>query len=271
MNFRVLKQIVIGVIFLLLVISVIGGVYYLVTPKPNCFDGIKNGQEEGLDCGVVCNKMCLPRVLELKITDSKIIEVQEGDYDYIFKVYNPNTVYGANHVDFEVKFLDGTNSEIAKKSDGFYVMPGQTKYVIVQAISSSGTPIKGEVKIKSGQWTTVTDFLNVSLPLRNQETLVEPGFSEFKGVIQNNSDFDFDFVEVRSVVVEQSSGAILAVSKTNLRTLLSKTEREFEASWPFVLDFSKVRVDVEADTNLMQNSNFLRRYGGSPDRFQLFY
>lgn len=270
--YRILKRIFIAAIFFLIIGALITGIYFITHSRPNCDDGIQNGQEEGLDCGLVaCGVSCPPPVLRLTATDPKLVKIGEGDYDFIFKVHNPNAVYGANFVDFDLTLVDASGTEVYKKNHDFYALPGQTKYVIIQALKPSGEPASGKVKLKSAQYTTINNFLNVSFPLRNQETLVNGSRSEFRGVIQNNSDFDFDFVEVRSVVIDNASGAIIAAARTNVRTLLSKSERQFEADWPFVIDFSKVRVDVEADTNLMENSNFLRRYGGSQERFQLYY
>ena len=60
------------------------------------------------------------------------------------------------------------------------------------------------------------------------------------------------------------------VGKTDIRTFVAKSERGFNVAWPFALSRNVARQDVEASTNLFENSNFIKSYG-SPEKFQKFY
>ena len=74
MGKRVPKQIVIGIIFLLLISGVtFGFIDYFFLVEPTCFDGVKNGQEEGVDCGLLaCGVACEPAILSLNIISQKL-------------------------------------------------------------------------------------------------------------------------------------------------------------------------------------------------------
>lgn len=271
MILRPLKQIVIGVIFFSLIGIIVGSIYYFNTPRPTCSDGIKNGIEEGVDCGqLACGLSCPPVIVDLKILSSQIFKIAEGDYDFVAKIYNPNPTYGASKVDSEIIFLDGTDMEVYKSNYDFYILPGQTKYVIFNAIKADPSSTQARIKIKQADWVGIKEFIDVSFPLRNQIFTSQNNRTDFKGVILNDSDFDFDFVEAR-VILMDSLGNVIGVNKTNLRTLLAGTEREFEVFWPYFMNLSGIKADVEADTNLLDNFNFLRRYGGGQEKFQTYY
>jgi hypothetical protein len=78
-------------------------------------------------------------------------------------------------------------------------------------------------------------------------------------------------VEVR-VILRDDRGKIIAINSTPLRTMASQTERFFLMTWPNNIDnFMSARLDIESDTNLFENSNFIQQYGGTKARFQQFY
>ncbi|MBI4120214.1 MAG: hypothetical protein HY454_01990 [Parcubacteria group bacterium] len=60
------------------------------------------------------------------------------------------------------------------------------------------------------------------------------------------------------------------MNRTEIRTFLANTARGFEDSWYRPFGGQVNRVEVEAHTNIFENSNFLRQYQ-QPERFQQFY
>ena len=82
-------------------------------------------------------------------------------------------------------------------------------------------------------------------------------------------DKDFDKIDV-AVILFDNTGKIVGVGKTDIRTFVAKSERGFNVAWPFALSRNVARQDVEASTNLFENSNFIKSYG-SPEKFQKFY
>jgi len=100
--------------------------------------------------------------------------------------------------------------------------------------------------------------------------VLQPGvFGKVGGSVTNNSNFDLNRVETMVLLFDQSD-SVIAANRTEILTFLAKTSRGFEVTWfaPFVGQVS--RVEAEANTNIFENSNFLRQYGGQ-ERFQQFY
>ena len=272
MDKRTQKQIIIGLVFIFIIGGIsYGFVDYLFVTEPTCFDSVKNGREEGVDCGLLaCGVACEPVVLPLNIISQKLIEVMPGDYDFVAQINNPNSSLGASMARYNLN-LAGDTGASSIRSGTFYILPGQTRFIIITGVRSGTSLSKISMNITEVKWERVKNFVNVNfLVQRKNYSIVNRNgvFSELEAVILNNSDFDFDKVEV-GVVLFNENNDIIAVNKTDIRTLLSRTERYFKVSWPTELPVS-IRQDVEILTNVFENFNFIKKYG-TQERFQKYY
>lgn len=267
MENRAQKQLIIGLIFILLVGGIGYGIAdYFFIVEPTCFDEIQNGVEEGMDCGLLaCGIACEPPIVPLNVVSQKLIEVRPNDYDFIAQINNPNTIFGASRVRYMLDF-GGTTAD---KSGTFYILPGQTRYLIVPGIQSDSSV--ASLDITEVEWQRVETFEDISFSIQRKSYAVvdkNGTFSELEAVVLNNSDFDFDKVEA-GVILFDSNGNIVAVNRTDIRTFLSRTERSFRVSWPLELP-ETIRQDIEVLTNVFENANFIRRHG-TQERFQKYY
>lgn len=272
MEIRQQKQLIIGLIFVLIVAGIIYGfVDYFFVIESTCFDNIKNGKEEGVNCGTLaCGIVCEPEILPINIILEKLIEVRRGDYDFIARINNPNSSLGASLVRYNLNLVrdDGTS---LTRNGTFYILPGQTRFVVVSGIRSDTPLADVSIDIAEVKWERIKETGNINFPVqrKNYSVVNKNGtFSELEAVIMNNSDFDFDKVEV-GVILFNERNDIIAVNRTDIRTFLSKTERYFKVSWPVELPAS-IRQDIEVLTNVFENNNFIRRYG-TQEKFQRYY
>lgn len=210
----------------------------------------------------------------LKVISTKILNIQSNDYDFIAKISNPNLDYGSGDVKYELKFYDLNESLFYTKTGSFYILPGQIRYMIDTPLHFDHQVARVEFQVKSIDWQKIdplsaggTELITKNV---NFVSPSQPGlFAKAGGSVVNAAEFDFDNVDVIAVALD-SSDQILAVNKTVIKTFLSRTERGFEVSWftPFV--GSVDHIDAEALTNVFNNLNFLRRFGGT-ERFQQLY
>ena len=252
-----LKQIVVAGIFCVIVFALGLGAYKLVvptqpSPTPNLTINLS----------------------PIAVLTTKLLNIKNNDYDFVAKVSNANTDYGSGNVQYVVSFMDAAGTKVSTKSGSFYILPGQTKYVVVTPLSFNTAISRAEFEIDSIDWQKLNPLalLGTNLVPKNVSYSIPSNGSAFAkvgGSISNTTDLDFDVVDV-AIVVLDISGNILAVNKTTINTFLAKTERGFEASWftPFLGQVQ--RADAQAGTNAFNNLNSLRRYGDS-ERFQMFY
>lgn len=263
MDGRIQKQLIIGLVFILIFSGIGYGIYSGLVIEASCTDGIMNGQEEGLDCGTLaCGKTCEPAIMPLNIITSKFFKVGDGDYDFVAQISNPNTSYGASRVEYH---LDAFNYLGAT-----YILPGQTKWLVLTALKSPKESGDINLVIDNAQWEKLDIPNNViNFVLRRKDYRLTAKGSELEAVLYNDSNFDFDKIDV-AVILFDEAGSVIGVNRTDIRTFVSKSERGFNVAWPFALSGNAVRQDVEALTNLFENSNFIKSYGSS-EKFQKFY
>ena len=249
MNKRLLKQLLYGLLFLIIIFG-IGFYFYYLNTRPTCFDGVQNGLETGADCGGECTKACLV-IAPFPVSIQKL-KVPGDDYflDVLVKVTNPNKDYGAGNIQY-------TFGEI---NSDFYVLPAQTKHLVIHSSLESE---KASLNVADFKWEKLNLFKAADIDFVVKNSSFKS--SELEAVVYNNSDFDFDTVDV-VVILYGEEGNVLGVNKTALNTLLSRTDRYFKVSWPNQID-GVVRSEVEVNTNIFNNSNFLRRYG-TPEEFK---
>ncbi len=272
MEKRVPKQLIIGLIFVLIIGGVgYGIVDYFFIVEPTCFDNIQNGQEEGVDCGsLACGIECEPEIMPLNIQLQELIEVRPNDYDFVARFNNPNSLFGALRARYEME-LQRQDGVSLSRTGTFYMLPGQTRYVIISGLHSDSALTGAFINIIEVEWERVQSFEEISFPVQREsyEVINRNGvYSELEAVVLNNSDFDFDRVEV-GVVLFDDNNSIIAVNKTDIRTFISRTERSFQVSWPVKLP-ETAKQDIEILTNVFENSNFIRNYG-TQERFQEYY
>ncbi|MBI2058066.1 MAG: hypothetical protein HYT63_03770 [Candidatus Yanofskybacteria bacterium] len=271
---RTTKQLLFGLIFLTLFGLVSFGIYKSFQIEPTCFDLIQNQTEEGVDCGKVCGNTCLQSLEPIKVLSSNLFEIRElngqTDYDALFRVYNPNTQFSSSNTEFELKILDSAGGIILSQAGSFYILPGQTKYIYIPLLKTSVAGSRAELNIRKADWQKLEGIFGeeVKLVVKSKDyfTNGKPGVSaRVTGTIFNSSDFDFERVDV--VVVLLKNNVPVGANRTEMRTLLSKSDRFFEVDWVNPISESPDRIDVEAGTNVFMNSNFIRRYG-TQEKFQ---
>src|SRR3989344_4056963 len=280
---RIQKQLIYGFVFFIAIGALSFWIYTAARLTPTCFDKIQNQQEEGVDCGKVCGNTCLQSLQPIRVLSSNLFKVSELngqiDYDALFRVYNPNTQFGSANVEYSLSILNLNGdiiSSILSKTGSFYILLGQTKYVyepLLEVAKTSAGKDTVTLEITKIDWQKLEGVFDedVKLVIRSKELFADgkPGISaRVTGTVFNSSDFDINRVDV--IVALFKNNAPIAANRTDIRTLIAGSDRFFEVDWFSPVSETPDRVDVEANTNVFQDSNFIRRYG-TQEKFQQFY
>ena len=263
--YRFIKQLIIGSVYIVLLSGMGYGFYYWRQSKPTCFDKIQNQNEEGVDCGLVCGNSCR-KISAIEIYSASLFKVDEGDYDILAEVHNPNSDLGSSKVDYDVIFMDTGGAEVDRRSLTFYILPGQTKHIILNSIKIKAEAFKVKLVIKNVAWEKLSLFdpQLISFPIRDKQFKD----TDFGAIIRNESDFDFDTVDI-GIILYDKDNKVIGVNRSNVNTLLSRTERYFKVVWPASIQ-NVFRIDVEPSTNILDNLNFIKSYG-TEEKFQEYY
>lgn len=270
MNRRVVKQIVIALIYLLILFGIGFLIYQSKKPKPTCFDGIRNQEETEIDCGGSCLPCELVYIKEIEVISTKIIPNQGVFYDFFAQIKNPNQNYGSGNVPYELSFYDSQNKIVAQDSGSTFILPNQTKYFVRVKIES-GEPISfANLSFGQIEWEKMVNYQSPELVIQQKEYRLlgdnEPGFSQARGVLINKTNFDFEEIDI-DVLLFDSSYQLIGVGATKIKTLLAGEEREFVVIWFSEIGGKTAFMEIEAETNLFNPDNYIP-VGGGAEKFQ---
>ena len=215
-----------------------------------------------------------PAIGPPEILLQKLFKVDEFDYDFLVQIRNPNVYFGASNVVYEFRLFDAAGQTVFAKKGATFLLPGQTRHEIISPLRPAASAAGFDFRVIEADWQKADQFVSPGLlSVKNQpySEVKEPerGYSKISGSISNDSNFDFEKVDVYVVLFDDRNDPI-AVGKTDIRTMLAKTERFFEVKWfkPFAGSVSGL--EINPYTNVLRNDNFIKEHGGQ-EKFQKFY
>jgi len=262
---RTVKQIIIIFVTLLVIGAVVGGIMWLMRTKPTCFDGLKNGEEEGVDCGGVCGVSCPTQKPDAKQLVVKSLQVVQGGgkCDVVATVSNPNGSLGAQHIPYSLKW--GT----VQKQGEFFIYPSEERYLAeinlpCQAAGDAQLEIKDPP-----EWKFFSGYEKPNLEISDSkfnypESSYE--YAEVSGVITNHSPFDLKEIQIYAIV-KDADGKVIAINRTTVNSLTVGEKREFRIFWthPFA---QNGKGSFYTTSNLFDSANFLKSYSAESGKWQ---
>ena len=261
---RLVKQLVYGGIYLAIILGIVWLFYRALVPAPTCTDGIRNGGEDGVDCGVAaCGTLCPVEVKPLETTAPVIIKNGDGSTDVLIHLENPNPLYGASRVDYTLSVTSADGSSLATRRGTTYVNPAQPSYVDFPLGHLTSDAAKAELQFTAAdvQWNALTVDAkgDIQFGVRDEQMTPASASYRYSATVINQSKFTFDSVDV-TVLLTDSSGKLVGAGSTVMRTLATGEQRGVVLDWPFAVP-GVTRAQAVVTTNVFANANFIRTYG----------
>lgn len=259
------KKLVFGAIYGALFLGIAYLLYLPFKPPETCADGKKNQNETGIDCGGVCGACIVEPVLEdIRVTESAWVFGGKGnEYDIVGKISNPNNDYGASSVPYTFRVLDVSGAVLAEKAGTSFILPKEEKYLVETSLPLSGAPSRVEVTIGKVVWEKFAGYKErPALDVYNktfERISSGVGFGQAKGLVVNNSPFDFTDIGI-VVVLRDGRSHVVALQKTDMQTLRSGEQRDFTLKWPDSFPGDVEKVEVQTDANVYRTDTFIRTY-----------
>jgi hypothetical protein len=202
------KRIVIIMVYLIIVALISLFFYMILKPKETCLDKIKNQNEEGVDCGGACSKCQVIKAEDIKIGNKRYIDSGvEGKYDFWAEISNPNNIFGSQNFKYKVIFKDADGNIAGERNGQSFILPGDKKYIIENNILAKN-PVGSELSISEVKWNEFNnDYEKPLLDIVNKnynEINSGTGFSEAKGLLKNESPFDFSVIKVKVLLKDET-------------------------------------------------------------------
>lgn len=216
-----------------LIVLVLGFSYLLFVDKqPSCFDGKKNGDEIGIDCGGSCRLLCPFQVSDFVVLWSRSFKVTPNVYNAVAYVENPNFGAGIEEISYTFTLVDDEGVLIKQRKGSTFIVPnGVTAIFEGGVITGRRVPARTFFEFNEKPvWVQAVDSSEqlkvVSRVLRDKET--DP---RIDAVIKNESIEDLFNVEFVTVVSDVRGNAI-ASSQTVIPLLEKLSQRDIVFTWP---------------------------------------
>lgn len=268
---RFLRQFFTGAAVFILIAGAFYGSYKRFFPTlPDCFDGIKNQDELGIDCGGTCENKCPlgPRpddAKEIQVEWAKYVQSEVNAYDLAAKVINQNKYWGLEKYNYEFKIKDKNGVEILSAKGSSYLLPNSYDYVVVSSQEIKGEPGEIELVLSEEKWASVNEtygIASLAFQINNKTYLPRDinGFPAVTGYLVNGTTYDFSRIDIKAALYGENEN-LLAISALNVDSMMAREERYFSSILGATPAEKIANMDFLAIANIFDSENFMRRYG----------
>lgn len=262
--FRRLQYIVGFTIFL----STIGVIFYFVGfyNPANCFDGEKNGDEHGIDCGGSCVPFCVDEVSQPEVVWAKSFKIAEGRYNAVAYIENSNYTAGSPEMSYTFEFYDRSGEKIGERS-GVTVLPPNSSYPIFEG------RIYTEEGVEISETKLVLDMVETWLPAaidRDQLKSIDinmtgSDYSPKLYVDMENTGLEAaENIEVVATIFNQE-GFPVTTSQTLIEHIDARSTQEITFTWPSPIAKTVRSCIIPTDVALaIDLSGSMNNDGGDP-------
>lgn len=252
---RSLKQTIIAVIFLLFFISISVGLYFILKP------------------GEINPPPVAGPSQDIEIVSTNYIISGTNRIDLLAKIRNPNNDYGAGVLGYRFDILDSKQEIVFSRSGQSYILAGQSKYLVWVGLEVKNNDIsKINLTLDNIVWEKITDLKNPRLVIKDKklESSSSRGvIATASGILVNESNYDFNAVDIAAILYDDKDN-IIGLGRTELRTIISGEKRYFEINWDKLFNTKVSRLELEANTNILDRGNILKINGDGSEKFLKF-
>src|SRR3989344_1982700 len=240
---RKLKYIIsIGFFFAFILVAFI---FISIYRPPSCSDNKKNGDEQGIDCGGNCSKVCEAEALPIQIDWVQAFKVKDGIWSVAAHLENPNPNYEVRSVSYKFRIYDSNNTLIAEPRGTAYIPPGHAFGLFEGGLFvGDGIPARASVEFTERiNWTKQVSSNNPIIIKDVSRTTDSQGLPKVSAVIQNQGLKAVKNIQ-GFVFIYDAFGRAISASKTVIDDIEGGQSGNLVFSWPGAFSTDVGRVEV---------------------------
>lgn len=232
------------IVIVIVIVSVSG--YLLFHHVPNCFDGIQNGGETGVDCCGGCLKICPSEAADPIVLWQRVFpaNTDQGFWSVVAEVENPNSTASVTSIDYRFKIYDDQGVPIGEKAGSAELPAGS-----IVPIYESYVPVGKHIPVRvTFEFTSLPVWQKVDKRVRDisisdqdvQNTSTSPRVT---ATITNGGLSTESNIDVVAIAYDAIGNAI-AASRTVVDKLPKNASLPIAFTWriPFVRPVSRIEV-----------------------------
>lgn len=209
--------------------------YPYINFAPSCFDGKRNGNESGIDCGGSCVRACLFEVDKLSVIWARSFRVTDGRHNAVAYVENQNINTAIYKIKYRFRFADKDNIYIGMREGETFVPPAG-KFAIFEPAIGVGNSIPVYTTFEWSEvpiWVKVpkekieeTKVLVTDIRLEDEDTM-----PRMSATLKNGSLLNIPEVSVVAILYDEEGNAV-TVSRTYIESLAPEQVVPLSFTWP---------------------------------------
>lgn len=229
------------VVLILLFVAI--PIYKTAYVAPTCFDGVKNQEEEGIDCGGPCTLLCSNTFSPPKVVWTRFDQTALNTYNVGAYIVNPNTSGFIERISYEFSFYDEHGLLIATRKGFTSIPPKQNVLVFESAIRPGlATPntavfsFTEDLKWLRAKKSPVLVTTNSVLEDYGNGSLLTAEIKNLETKAVSN-------VEIGAIIYDKEENAI-AFSRTVVDGIGPNTNKKISFTWPKILKERSARIEI---------------------------
>ena len=230
---------------MLLIVLVIGvPAFFFFYKSPTCSDGIRNGDETGVDCGGSCQRLCQSAFLVPVVAWTRLENVAPGLYNVAAYIQNLNTNAVAVSVPYHVIIYDSQGVEITEYTGNITLPPHRNTLAFNGAVNmGKRIPVKALFEFtQAPNWRTAADPL-VALSIGDKKYSEDSSGTSLLVTLNNTSVNQISSTDVY-VVLYDKDGNALGFSKTVVNNIPAYGSTVAPFTWPTSFNRKVISIEV---------------------------
>jgi hypothetical protein len=226
------KQAIVWAIILIIFVILGVAAWSVLSKPPTCGDGAQNQDEQGIDCGGVCDLMCRDMVQDPIILWQRFFKVSEGIYTAATMIQNPNLTATAKDVPYRIRLYDAEGVTIFERN-GYLTLYPKYNFPIIDAgvRTQERIPVRMTFEFTDDPvWYRAEEQKN-QLSIVNDVILNETTSPRIDASIRNDSNMNQNSVRVAALIYDADEN-VMAVSQTVVDIVPAHGSNKVIFSWP---------------------------------------
>jgi hypothetical protein len=239
------RKSVYAVVIFIIVVGVIGVPgFYLFYQAPTCTDRVMNGNEQGVDCGGSCQRLCQTSFLQPSLAWTRFEQVAPGLYNLAAYIVNPNIEAEALNVPYHLALYDDRGVLITDTT-GRVTLPPHRNTIAFQGAVNVGKRVPSKALFEftaAPDWHKKKDVL-AAIAVGDKKYAEDSLGSSLIVTLKNTSVYPIVNVGVYTVLYDKDNNA-LGFSKTFVDEIPPKGSALAPFTWPVDRKGAVISIEV---------------------------
>ena len=226
------RQIIYGTFFATITILGLTFLYFkYLYVAPDCFDGVQDENEEGVDCGGACVRICNASVTQPVVKWSRSFRVTPGLYNAVAYIENLNRVAATSVLNYTFSLYDDDGLITERK--GSTILPPNSIYPIFEGRIETGNrvPTRTFLEFEAPRLWQPSETGREQFTVTNRELVDADQKPKLLASITNNSLKEAKEVEVVATIFDTNRNALTS-SRTYIDNFAPRAETDVAFTWP---------------------------------------